>query len=431
MHLKLLRLTFYGLGFILFFTSCRQINKVFKTESPRQEYAKGLQEGPLAGNTVVKEWLAAGDSVVSNPVETEVPIQSKVVYFSDEANAWAWQFSLPEGRTLRVHTAQIDTSHQVFIDIFTIKNGNTELEKSTTDSLISHTLDEDQTLVLRIQPELLVSGSVTLTLTDDPSMEFPVSGGIRADIGSFWDDPRDAGARQHEGVDIFAERGTPVVAAVDGRIRRTGNRGLGGKQVWLRANGKSLYYAHLDSINSGMLQSVQKGDTLGFVGNSGNARTTPTHLHFGIYDRGAINPLPFIDFANNRVEPIAANPSIFNKWGRVSAPEANVRPLPSTQKKPIFSLVRNNPVKITGGTGEWYQVELPDGQRGFIFQSLVEPVDLPLADKTVKTKDYLFRDFAGTKPILTLNTEENLNVYANYENQQLVKYKNHWVWINE
>ncbi len=75
-----------------------------------------------------------------------------------------------------------------------------------------------------------------------------------------------------------------MAVLANGRIGFTGEKGLGGKQVWLRdtKRGQSLYYAHLDSIakTSG---SVKTGDTLGFVGNTGNARTTPPHLHFGIY----------------------------------------------------------------------------------------------------------------------------------------------------
>lgn len=58
----------------------------------------------------------------------------------------------------------------------------------------------------------------------------------------------------------------------------------GGKVVWMRdeARGMSLYYAHLDSQHVAAGAYVRPGDTLGFVGKTGNARTTPPHLHFGI-----------------------------------------------------------------------------------------------------------------------------------------------------
>lgn len=431
MDLKLLRPVVYFFGLLFIFIGCRQINKVFQPESARSEYAKALQDGPLAQNKIVQNWQTAGDSVLYHPVSVDVPFQTKVVYFNDEANAWAWKFSLSEGRTIRAHMAQSDTSHQVFIDLFSIDDGEPNLEKSAQDSMLSYTLDQSQTLVLRVQSELLVDGSATISITDNPSMEFPVRGGTRADIGSFWGDPRAGGSRQHKGVDIFAERGTPVVAAADGRVTRTGNRGLGGKQVWLRADGKSLYYAHLDSINSGMLEGVQKSDTLGFVGNSGNARTTPPHLHFGIYNRGAINPLPFIDFANTETEPITADPISFPKWGRISAPKANVRPLPSTEKEPFVSLTRNNPVKIIGGTGEWYQIELPDGRQGFLYRTLIRSAAPEISSISADAGNNLFKEFTDRQPLLIFNSPEKLDLHATYQDRQLVRYKNRWMWVND
>lgn len=419
---------FFG-AMTLVLTSCQKISTVFEPQNPREAYVEGIQQSPLANNATVQKWRAAGNSVLNDPVPMNIPSQTKVVYFSDEANAWAWQFSMKKGRTFRAHMARSDTSHQVFMDLFVMEDGEKSLEQSAEDSLITYTLEEDQTLILRLQPELLITGSATITIIDNPSMEFPVSGGIRADIGSFWGDPRDGGRRNHKGVDIFANRGTPVIATADGRVTRTGNAGLGGKTVWLRANGKALYYAHLDSINTYMGAGVDVGDTLGFVGNTGNARTTPPHLHFGIYDRGAVNPLPFIDFANDRVEPITADPSPFPKWARISTPKANVRPLPSTQKEPIASLSRNNPVQVTGGTGEWYQVQLPAGIKGFIFQSLVEPAASSLQDISFKSEDYLFKDFTDFQPMLTVDSEGETTIYAHYENRDLIRYKNKWMWI--
>ncbi len=94
----------------------------------------------------------------------------------------------------------------------------------------------------------------------------------------------DGGNRNHEGVDIFAAKGTPVVAVANGFVTRTGNQGLGGKQVWLRdsSSGNAYYYAHLDSILTESGKQVRINDTLGFVGNTGNAAGGSPHLHFGI-----------------------------------------------------------------------------------------------------------------------------------------------------
>ncbi len=128
------------------------------------------------------------------------------------------------------------------------------------------------------------------------SLVFPVFG-KKSNIGSFWGDSRDGGSRKHQGIDIFAKKGTPVVAVADGVIVQTGNERLGGKTVWLQTTDHpwNVYYAHLDKQKVHAGQVVKKGDVLGTVGNTGNARFTPSHLHFGIYTmRGPVNPLPYV-----------------------------------------------------------------------------------------------------------------------------------------
>ena len=102
--------------------------------------------------------------------------------------------------------------------------------------------------------------------------------------------------RSHEGVDIFAPRGTPVLSTTRGVVSSVREAGLGGKQVWVTGPAMERhYYAHLDRWADELAagQVVWAGDTLGYVGNSGNARGTPPHLHYGIYgDAGALDPLP-------------------------------------------------------------------------------------------------------------------------------------------
>ena len=89
-----------------------------------------------------------------------------------------------------------------------------------------------------------------------------------------------------------------MLATSAGTINRVSVTNLGGKVVWIRdpVRNANIYFAHLDSqvVQNG--DRVEVGDTIGFVGNTGNARTTPPHLHFGIYRRGegAVDPAPFI-----------------------------------------------------------------------------------------------------------------------------------------
>ena len=116
-------------------------------------------------------------------------------------------------------------------------------------------------------------------------------------IGNTWHALR-SGRRRHEGQDIFAPVGTPVYSATVGILIRIGDRGKGGNAISvLGAGGRVYYYAHLDRFAEHLQVggSVSPETVIGYVGKTGNARTTPAHLHFGVYDaEGAINPLPLL-----------------------------------------------------------------------------------------------------------------------------------------
>lgn len=125
---------------------------------------------------------------------------------------------------------------------------------------------------------------------------FPVYGEHR-----FSDDygaPRqDTGA--HEGNDVFAKWGTPVVAVADGRLYRVGTRKVPGNRLWLRAkSGDTFFYAHLSAFAHDARNGadVKAGQVVGFVGSTGDAEQTPPHLHFEIHPRDGdpVNPYPFL-----------------------------------------------------------------------------------------------------------------------------------------
>lgn len=127
------------------------------------------------------------------------------------------------------------------------------------------------------------------------SLPMPVRGVTVAEVADTWGAER-SGDRRHEGVDIFATRGTAVTSTTRGVVGAVREGGLGGRQVWVRGPGlENHYYAHLDGWAEHLSQGdvVLPGDVLGFVGDSGNARGTPTHLHYGIYgEDGALDPMP-------------------------------------------------------------------------------------------------------------------------------------------
>jgi murein DD-endopeptidase MepM/ murein hydrolase activator NlpD len=135
-----------------------------------------------------------------------------------------------------------------------------------------------------------------------PGVVCPVQGAVAGrDFSNDWGYPR-SGGRYHQGNDIFARTGTPVVAVADATIVRwnppSAPTGLGGITVTYRiADGSEWYNAHLDSVADGIAPgvSVARGQTIGTVGNTGNARTTPPHLHLGRSSGGMwVNPWPTI-----------------------------------------------------------------------------------------------------------------------------------------
>ena len=130
----------------------------------------------------------------------------------------------------------------------------------------------------------------------------PVVGVTPRDLYNSWGDSRDGGRRRHKGIDIFAPKGTGVVAVADGIVSYIGEQPKGGLCLWLTTEeGKSFYYAHLDRWAAGLFEGmeVRSGDLLGYVGNTGNAKTTPPHLHFGVNDNDEmVNPYPILTKAN-------------------------------------------------------------------------------------------------------------------------------------
>ncbi|HEX7155517.1 MAG TPA: M23 family metallopeptidase [Thermoanaerobaculia bacterium] len=129
-------------------------------------------------------------------------------------------------------------------------------------------------------------------------LQMPVVGVRVRQLYDSWHQPRDGGKRKHKGIDIFAPKGTPLVAVTDGVISFIGEQPKGGLCLWLTTeNGTSFYYAHLDRWAAGIYEGmeVKAGDLLGYVGNTGNAKSTPPHLHFAINDNDEmVNPYPVL-----------------------------------------------------------------------------------------------------------------------------------------
>jgi len=132
---------------------------------------------------------------------------------------------------------------------------------------------------------------------------FPVYG--QAWYSDSFKSPR-ADTGWHHGIDIFAPMGTPILAVAEGTVFSVGWNNLGGNRLWLRdTDGNEFYYAHLSAYSPLAVNGlrVTAGAVLGFVGNSGDAITTPPHLHFEAhpatllpygYDKSAVDPYKWL-----------------------------------------------------------------------------------------------------------------------------------------
>ena len=377
------------------------IEKLFKPPvRPYEAYVSSLEQSKLAESVMAKAWIAAGIAAMEDSVEILPPHLESGYFAPEEQRALSYRISPRRGQMLLValeFTSVVDTP-QVFIELFELDTSGQYIPElvAFADSghyQLQYEVEEDEVYLLRIQPELLARFSYRLQVVLGASLDFPVAGKDTRAIRSFWGDSRDGGRRKHKGVDIFARRGTPVLAAADGRIRRVRNGGLGGKVVWQRDASQtySLYYAHLDTqlVRNG--QEVKIGDTLGLVGNTGNARFTPPHLHFGIYRRrrGAVDPFPFLHQPPQNPPEITAAESDILCWHRISR-KTSIYHSPDLKSSVIRELDAQSPVRLLAATGKWYLIQLTSGEKAYIPYQTAENTKTALIEKLLTNNQFLF-----------------------------------------
>jgi len=269
---------------------------------PYERYVASLRQAGLDRTELGSAWISAGKRAVETPRAISIPHRDDERFRPDVPSAIAYRVELRRGQVYRLALApESGPVANLFVDVFRIIPGAPSQRVAGTGPPSRHFAfepTEDDTFVVRIQPEFLAAGEILIAHMRRAALLFPVPGHGRRNIQSLFGAARSSGRREHQGIDIFAPRGTPVVAAADGSISSTSPNQLGGNVVWLwdPARGHTLYYAHLDRHAVSAGQSVRKGDVVGYVGNTGNARTTTPHLHFGIYRRGhgAIDPLYYV-----------------------------------------------------------------------------------------------------------------------------------------
>lgn len=404
-------------------TGCEQVEQVqdrFRDMTPYEAYQDNLVQAGLASTALARDWIAAGRNAVQDAAPVSLPFEEEGYITPEAPGAMAYRIAVGRGQKLTVDVSLASSdSTRVFVDLFRVPASPDDpprpiFSSDTLPDALVHEPWRGGDFILRLQPELLRGGQYRVRLTLDAQLAFPVEGhGMRA-VQSVFGVDRDGGRRSHDGVDIFARRGTPVLATSAGVINRVDVTNLGGKVVWLRdpVRNANIYFAHLDSQYVSNGDRVQAGDTVGFVGNSGNAITTPPHLHFGIYRRGEgpVDPSPFLRRPSNQLEEMTADLEQLGSWVRLVNNGIRLRAAPGLRSPVIRELGELTPLRVLGGSGEYFRVRLPDGAQGYVAARLTEPVDqsvmsvasaAPLQARPTVGSPILTRLDAGTElPVL-------------------------------
>lgn len=392
---------------------CEEIEQVqdrFRDLTPYEAYQESLVDAGLAETALARDWLAAGRAALDGAAPVSLPFEEEGFITPEEPGAMAYRVSIPRGQKLTADvTLESDEDTKVFVELFRVPESTDDPLRPiySFDSIpgaFEHEPWRGGDFVLRLQPELLRGGQYHVELRLEPQLAFPVEGhGMRA-IQSVFGDPREAGRRSHHGVDIFARRGTAVLATSAGTVRRVDVTRRGGKVVWLRdpIRNANLYYAHLDSQYVRDGDRVEPGDTVGFVGNSGNARTTPPHLHFGMYRRGEgpVDPAPFLQPARGTLAVLTADLERLGARVRLRNGGIRLRAAPGLDAPVLRELGEHTPLRVLGGSGDYFRVRLPDGGQGYVAARLTESADEPVSSQVVATSETVHASPAMGAPVM-------------------------------
>lgn len=409
---------------------CQQVAEItdeLTSKPPRATYTGILKRAGLATTEVGRQWLAAAERAKSQATLVSLADYEEVGYFAaGEVRASAFRIVLKRGQRLLVSVAAAPKqAAKLFADVYVRRGDDWAHEQTLTTNGDANVLDASKNteFLLLLQPELLANLRYTLTLSTGGSLAFPVSGKNTRAVGSVFGDPRDGGGRKHHGVDIFAQRGTEALAVTAGSVR-TGQSNLGGNVVWLydSKRGLNYYYAHLDSISIKSGARVSSGTVLGAVGNTGNAKSTPPHLHFGIYARfsGPVDPLPYLHAPPVGIA-VQASPPPGGAW-RVTAARLHLRSQASTRAAVKDDLLQHTLVHAAASTGDWYRVVLDDGRSGYVAARWLEPVDQALRSLQINQPVNLLTAPQNDAMPLTRLSDANVVVYARLGKYYWVEY---------
>jgi murein DD-endopeptidase MepM/ murein hydrolase activator NlpD len=410
---------------------------IFKKQSPHEAYGQKLKDAGLDRTAMGSKWLLTSGEILAKALSISIPYKETGYFAADKPGGTALRFEAKRGKKLHISLSKRPaTNFSIYIDLFQLKE-NAEIKliafADTTGTSLEYEIKQDGKYLLRLQPELLQSGEYTLSITAGPSLSFPVSASGKPYIGSLYGANRDDGSRKHEGIDIFAPKRTAAIAAANGTVSNVTENELGGKVVFFRPDNAdyTLYYAHLDEQLVQAGQHLLTGDTIGLTGNTGNARYTPSHLHFGIYGSGgAINPFDFVNKDIAAPAAITASLTNLNAMVRTGKVINRLYDAPNEKSLAKLNLPKNTALTIDAATAGWYKVQLPDGLTGYISSNGVDKIDA-LRTITLKNEQPLFDtpDSLNAPRKKVLSTGNKVSVLAAYKNYYLVSNEGETGWI--
>ncbi len=409
----------------------RVVERAIKPATPHERYAGSLASAGLADTALARAWLSAAVEAIGQPVSVTLPFAEEAYVDAARPRALGYLLALEPGQRLDVQATFTGASPAVvFLDLFDRAADDASAARPLASADAGSLTLTFETLrageyILRVQPELLRGGRVRITSAPSPSLNFPVLGAEGRNLQSEFGMPRDGGRRQHEGVDIFARRGTSVLSATNGRVTSVGQNTLGGNVVWVwdTSRGLTLYYAHLDTQLVTAGQGVSAGDVLGTVGNTGNAKTTAPHLHFGVYapGQGALDPVGFIRPVSTTAAAITADMTQLGAWARTRA-SVVARNAPSSSAGTVRRLPRSTPLVAEGALASYVRVRLPDGASAFVAARDLDLSPKPLETIRVRAARPLRAEPRAEAPVIAeVPSNARLAVLGRFAEQWLVE----------
>ncbi len=435
-----------GLVFILpallLLQACKQetVPDVYQPSHAHAAYLHSLTQAGLGETALARDWAEASRKCLQEVIDVQAPYQEAFYIAPQEAAAVAYRFEVKRGQKTEIQVLldSLQTA-RIFIDLFRVEGDDPQhwVRVASADPAENRLEFEPRLTIsyaVRLQPELLRGGRFTVTIRNNASLGFPVAGYDHTRIGSGFGEPRDGGRREHQGVDIFVPRHTPIIAPADGYIRRAGEQSLGGRTIWLSDSKRSLnmYFAHLQEHKVEANTSVKKGDTIGTVGNTGNARTTPPHLHFGIYmsRRGPVDPVDFITTVNDTPAPILSDQKALGQWVRAKQSGVSLRASAASRADQLIELKQRIPMQIMAAANSYYRVHLPDGTSGYVSATSIESTEPYLhsfqAEQSLALQDSPAAD--GIQKSL-IQAGEVIDIMAEFQNHWLIKVNGQVGWL--